>query len=295
MTPELALDARAELGEGPLWDDRRQRLLFVDIMRGHVHEFDPATGRDRVIEIGRPAGAVALAESGAWIVAAQGGFWRVDPDTGWTEQIAAAEADRDDTRMNDGAVDPRGRFWAGTMSLRHQADQGTLYRLDSDRTVHAMLSPVTTSNGIAWTADGTRMYYVDTRTGRIDLFDFDADAGTIRNRRAFVTVPASVGKPDGLILDRDDGVWLTLWQGGAVHRYTPDGTLDLTIRFPVTLTTKCAFGGPHLDELFVTSAWIDLNAAERAEQPQAGGVFKVKTGHVGRAASRYQDQDQGHT
>jgi len=290
MTPELALDARAELGEGPLWDDRRQRLLFVDILRGHVHEFDPATGRDRVIEIGRPAGAVALADSGAWIVAAQGGFWRVDPDTGQTEQIAAAEADRNDTRMNDGAVDPRGRFWAGTMSLHHRAEQGTLYRLDHDRTVHAMLSPVNTSNGLAWTAAGTRMYYVDTRTGRIDLFDFDADTGTIRNRRAFVTVPASAGKPDGLILDRDDGVWLALWQGGAVHRYTADGKLDLTIRFPVTLTTKCAFGGKDLDELYVTSAWIDLEGAERAEQPHAGGVFRVRTGHVGITANRYQDQ-----
>ena len=290
MTPELALDARAQLGEGPIWDDRRRRLVFVDIMRGHVHEFDPATGRDRVIEIGRPVGAIALAESGAWIAAVQGGFWRIDPETGRTEPIAGAEDTRQDTRMNDGAVDPRGRFWAGTMSLRQQAEQGTLYRLDPDRQVHPMLAPVTTSNGIAWTADGTRMYYVDTRTGRIDLFDFDLDAGTIRNRRAFVTVPASSGKPDGLILDRDDGVWLALWQGGAVHRYTPDGALDLEIRFPVTLTTKCAFGGPELDELYVTSAWIDLDVAGRAAQPHAGGVFRVKTGHVGRAAHRYDDR-----
>jgi len=291
MTPELALDARAELGEGPIWDDRRQRLLFVDIMRGEIHEFDPVTGRDRVIEIGRPVGAVALADSGAWVVAAQGGFWRIDPETGHAEPIASAEADRDDTRMNDGAVDPRGRFWAGTMSLRQQPEQGTLYRLDADHQVHPMLAPVTTSNGIAWTADGTRMYYVDTRTGRIDRFDFEIDAGTIHNRRTFVVVPPSAGKPDGLILDRDDGVWLALWQGGAVHRYTPDGKLDLVIRFPVTLTTKCAFGGPQLDELYVTSAWIDLDAGERAAQPQAGGVFRVKTGHVGVTPNRYRDQE----
>ncbi len=290
MTVELALDARAELGEGPIWDDRRQRLLFVDIMRGHVHEFDPQTGRDRVIEVGRPVGAVALAESGAWIVAAKGGFWRIDPDTGRAEPLADVEAARDDTRMNDGAVDPRGRFWAGTMSLRQQAEQGTLYRLDPDRHVHAMLAPVTTSNGIAWTADGTRMYYVDTRTGRIDRFDFDLDAGTIHNRRSFVTLPPSAGKPDGLILDRDDGVWLALWQGGAVHRYSPDGALDLVIRLPVTLTTKCAFGGPNLDELYVTRAWIDLDEAARSAQPAAGGVFRVKTGHVGRAANRYDDR-----
>lgn len=293
MTPELALDARAELGEGPIWDDRRQRLLFVDIMRGHVHEFDPATGFDRVVEIGRLVGAVVLAESGAWIVAAQGGFWRVDPDSGQSTPIAAAEANRDDTRMNDGAVDARGRFWAGTMSLRHQAEQGTLYRLDPDRRVYAMLAPVTTSNGIAWSADGTRMYYVDTRTGRIDLFDFDLDSGAIGNRRPFVVIPPSEGKPDGLVLDRDGGVWLTLWQGGAVHRYTPEGDRDLVIRFPVTLTTKCAFGGPDLDELYVTSAWIDLDANARAAQPHAGGVYRVKTGHVGPRAHRY--QDQGHT
>lgn len=287
MTPELALDARAQLGEGPIWDDRRQTLLFVDIMRGHVHEFDPATGGDRVVEIGRPVGAVVLASDGAWVVAAQGGFWRVDPASGAQTLLGAAEADRDDTRMNDGAVDARGRFWAGTMSLHHKNEQGTLYRLDADRTVHPMLAPVTTSNGIAWSDDGTTMYYVDTRTGRIDCFDFDLDAGTLRNRRPFVAVPPSEGKPDGLILDGDGGVWLTLWQGGRVQRYTPAGQKDLEIHLPVTLTTKCAFGGSDLDELYITSAWIDLSEHERAQQPHAGGVWRVKVPYRGRPANRY--------
>jgi sugar lactone lactonase YvrE len=287
VTPELALDIRAELGEGPLWDDRRQCLLFVDIMRGHVHEFHPDSGRHRVIEIGLPVGAIALTERGDWVAAAADGFYRVDPKTGTTTLVAEVEADQPENRMNDGYVDARGRFWAGTMGMGGRRERGSLYRLDTDGTVRRMLSRVSISNGIDWSPDGRTMYYIDLALGRVDQFDFEPAKGSIDNRRLFVDIPIDVGYPDGLIVDAEGYVWVALWEGGAVHRYAPDGRLHLVVPVPASQTTKCAFGGPNLDDLYITTAWIGLDAAARAEQPLAGGLFRVKPGVCGRTANRF--------
>jgi len=140
---------------------------------------------------------------------------------------------------------------------------------------------VTVSNGVGWSPDGTRMYYVDTLTGRIDVFDFDEHWGTITNRRPFVTVSHRAGHPDGLVVDADGCVWLALWAGGALHRYTPDGQLERTIKLPVTHPTKCAFGGEDSTDLYITSAWIELTPAEREAQPLAGGLFVCRPGVAG--------------
>jgi sugar lactone lactonase YvrE len=287
MTPELVLDVRSQLGEGPLWDDVRQRLLFVDIMRGHVHEFDPVTKADRVLEVGEPVGAVALTTRGDFIVATQSGFSRLDPGTGARSLVAPVEAGQPETRMNDGYVDSRGRFWAGTMGMGGQSGRGALYRLDPDGAVTRVLADVSISNGLDWSPDDRLMYYIDLPTSRIDCFDFDADAGTIRNRRPWVHIPSDIGWPDGLVVDADGYVWVALWAGGAVHRYAPDGRLASIVRFPVTLTTKPGFGGPDLGDLYVTSAWIDLDADARARQPLAGGVFRLRPGATGQRPRRF--------
>jgi sugar lactone lactonase YvrE len=287
MDLDVVLDAHLDLGEGPIWDAARGRLVFVDINRGHIHEFDPVARLDRIVEVGQPVGAVALSVRGDWTIAARDGFFRVDPDSGSTSLIAEVEADRTDTRMNDGYVDARGRLWAGTMSLVGGSGQGTLYRLDPDGHVEPMLAPVTTSNGIDWSLDGRLMYYVDTRTGRVDVFDFDEARGAISNRREFVTIARETGRPDGLVVDAEGALWVALWAGGALHRYMPNGALERVIRFPVTLTTKCAFGGPDLDDLYVTTASGQLTGAERAAQPLAGALFRVRPGVRGRAPHRF--------
>jgi sugar lactone lactonase YvrE len=287
MTPELVLDARAELGEGPVWDDRRQRLLFVDIMRGHVHEFDPATGTDRIFEAGEPVGTVALTTRGDWLLATKTGFSRLDPETGAVTRVASVEADRPETRMNDGSVDRRGRFWAGTMGMGGLLGRGALYRLDPDGSVTRVLSDISISNGIDWSLNDRHMYFTDTRTGRVDCFDFDPAPGTLRSRRPFITVPPGLGWPDGLVVDEAGHVWLALWEGAAVHRYAPDGTLEAVVRFPVTLTTKPAFGGPDLRDLYVTSAWIELDEAGRAQQPAAGGLFRLRVDVAGQPPRRF--------
>ena len=158
MHIDLALDIRADLGEGPIWDARLRRLLFLDIMRGEIHTFDPATGDHAVFEVGQPVGAITPTTWGDWVAAARDGFYRVDPKTGATMLLAAVEADLPDNRMNDGYCDPQGRFWAGTMSMVHQREAGALYRLDPDRRVSRILAGVTTSNGIDWSPDGSRVY-----------------------------------------------------------------------------------------------------------------------------------------
>ena len=284
---ELILDVAAELGEGPLWDAERGVLLFVDIMRGDVHVFDPATTFHRVVHVGLPVGAVACSVRGDWIAAAGQGFYRIDPESGRLTAVAEAAPGRSDLRMNDGYVAPSGSFWAGTMSLQRAPNQGALYRLSPDGRVETILQPVTTSNGIDWSPDGRLMYYVDTGTRRVDVFDVDPDAGHVSNRRPFVDLGGQTGRPDGLVVDADGGVWVALWRGGAVRRYRPDGRLDHELTVPTALVTKCAFGGPGMTDLYITTAWRDLTAAEREAQPHAGGVFRAHPGVAGQPARRF--------
>jgi sugar lactone lactonase YvrE len=284
---ELVLDVKAELGEGPVWDAERERLIFVDIMRGHVHEFDPATGQDRILEVGQPVSAVAPTTRGDWVIAAQGGFYRLNPDSGRVVLLTAVEADLPDNRMNDGYVDSHGRFWAGTMSMVKRRRAGSLYRLDPDGTVTRHITGVTTSNGIDWSLDGRLMYFVDTGINRVDVFDFDEVRGEISGRRPFTYVPTLAGKPDGLIVDAEGYVWLGLWSGGALHRYTPDGRLDRVVKLPVSLVTKCAFGGPNLEDLYITTAWIGLKEEQRPGQPTAGGLYRLRPGVRGRPVPRF--------
>jgi sugar lactone lactonase YvrE len=279
---ELVLDARADLGEGPRWDARGQRLLWVDIMRGRVHALRPAQHACRNVEVGRPVGAVAGAADGGLILAAAGGFARLDWDSGHVEPLVPVEADRPQNRFNDGSCDAAGRFWAGTMALDERPGAGALYRLDPDGTVHTMLTGVTISNGIDWSLDGRLMYYVDSPTRRIDVFDFDVAKGTIANRRAFVAIAAADGIPDGLTVDAAGFVWLALWGGGALHRYAPHGTRERTVPLPVSHPTSCAFGGKDLDELYVTSARRPLSADALAREPMAGGVLRLRPGVAGR-------------
>jgi len=283
----LVLDARAELGEGPVWDERGGALYFVDIMRGRVNRFDPADGSRRVYDIGVAVGALAPTDAGDFVLATADGFARLDPIAGAVRPIAKVEADRPGNRMNDGKCDPAGRFWAGTMALDEHAGAGALYRLDPDGAVHTMLRDVTISNGLDWSGDARTMYYIDSGRRSVDAFDFDAASGSIANRRTLVRVAERDGVPDGMTLDADGCLWVALWGGGAVHRYGPDGALEAIVRLPVQHVTCCAFGGCELRDLYITTAAIKLSDRERAEQPHAGGVFLARPGVRGRPANRF--------
>ena len=292
---EVAVDCRCQIGEGPIWDDRIGRLLFVDIEGHEVHAFDPETGRDETIGAGGYVSAIALDDAGGWLAALQHDIARFTLAGGIGERIARIEGDRADTRLNDGYVDSRGRFWVGSLSLEKEIGQCALYRVergpDGDGPeaprVAEMLDRVTNSNGIDWSPDDRLMYYVDTGTRRIDVFDFDAASGDIVNRRPLVTIDEADGKPDGLIVDADGHLWVALWQGSAVRRYAPDGRLDRQIDLPVSCPTKCAFGGADLDTLYITSAHKALSPEQREREPHAGSVFAARPGVRGRRANRF--------
>lgn len=274
-------------GEGPLWDHRRGRLLWVDFPAGDIHTFDPQPAADTAVNVGQPVGAVGLSAAGGLVAALRDGFGFLPEESGRITELIEVAKPHPAGRLNDGRCDCGGRFWAGTVTPAHEPGRSALFclrRSGSGYNVSVALRGVTTSNGLDWSPDNRRMYYIDSMTRRIDLFDFDEEHGTVSNRRPFVEVPRGDGLPDGMTVDAEGYVWVALIRGGTVRRYTPRGEIDMEISLPVTLVTSCTFGGPHLDELYITTARHRLKPEESAAQPHAGGLFVCRPGPVGRRA-----------
>ena len=279
---------RCVLGEGPVWDARTGTLFWVDIKDPAVHGLDPATANTRRWPMPQPIGTVGLREGSGLVGAFKNGFAFIDLATGATHPIADPEADLPDNRFNDGKVDPRGRFWAGTMDETERRPSGELYRIDPDLTVTRFPAGFIVTNGIEWSRDGGTLYFVDTAQRTIYAYAFDMAAGAPGGRRVFARVPESDGHPDGLTVDADDHVWSAHWGGGRVTRYRPDGSVERVVKLPIPRTTSCCFGGPELDTLFVTSASIGLDAAALRAAPLSGAVFAVSgLGVRGRPAGRF--------
>jgi sugar lactone lactonase YvrE len=266
------------LSEGPRWHQERQELLWVDILGQKLHRAtltgEGALDRVETISIDRHIGAVAPAVGGGYVLAAGPGFLFID-DTGSIRELAQPEANRPEVRMNDGACDSRGRFWAGTMAYDESPGFGTLYRLELDGSCTTVLTGLTISNGIGWSPDDSTMYLSDSGTGRVYAFRFDGATGAISDRRTLVHIDERDLVPDGLTVDEKGGIWVAVWNGAALHRYAPDGTLLDVLNLPVQRPTSCTFGGPNRDTLFVTSARADLDDVALAGQPDAGRVFAI--------------------
>lgn len=266
------------LTEGPRWDGHRNELLWVDIVGSRLHRARTGVGPNLdelgPVQFDRFVGAVAPVLTGGYVLAAAGGFLFTD-EAGRVIELAQPEAGRRDVRMNDGACDPQGRFWAGTMAHDESPGAGVLYRLELDGTCTAVLSGLTISNGIDWSPDGSTMYLSDSGTGRVDAFDFDGVDGRLSARRTIVEITEPGVAPDGLTVDADGCLWVALWGGGEVRRYSPDGSVLETVALAVQLATSCAFGGPEMTTLFITTARHGLDEADVAAQPDAGRVFRV--------------------
>ena len=266
------------LTEGPRWDDERQELLWVDILGRQIHRgtlaADGALDDVVTISLDRHVGAVAPVPAGGYVVAAGPGFLFVDEE-GSVRELAQPEGGRTDVRMNDGACDPQGRFWAGTMAYDESPGAGALYRLELDGSCTTVLTGLTIANGIGWSPDGSTMYLNDSGTGCLETFRFDSDSGAITNRRTLVRSDQPGVVPDGLTVDADGGIWVAWWGGGVVNRYAPDGSLLASVQFPVERPTSCAFGGRELETLFVTTAREGLDGDALARQPDCGRVFAV--------------------
>ncbi|SEF54820.1 Sugar lactone lactonase YvrE [Nonomuraea solani] len=267
---------RARLGEGPRWDASTGTLLWVDIPAGLVHRLDGDS--QETIDVGQPVGVAVPREQGGLALAVRDGF-AVLADGRLTVVAPVTAAERPGNRMNDGACDRAGRFFAGTKAEDDTPGAGALYRLDPDRTSRRVLDGVTISNGVGWSPDERLLYYVDTPTGRVDVFDYDPATGEMADRRTFAELP----QPDGLTVDATGHVWVALWGGGAVVRLRPDGGHDLTLEVPATNVTSCAFGGAGLDELYVTTAWDGRTGGE---------LWRCRTPYTGIPAHGFRDSER---
>jgi sugar lactone lactonase YvrE len=266
------------LSEGPRWHAERQELLWVDILGRGFHRAtltpDGRPDQVRTMALDRHVGAVAPVTGGGYVLAAGQGFLFAD-EAGAIRELAQPEAGHDQVRMNDGACDPQGRFWAGTMAYDESPGQGTLYRLELDGRYSTVLTGLTISNGIGWSPDGAVMYLSDSGAGRVDAFDFDGATGAISGRRTLVHIDQPGTAPDGLTVDERGDIWVALYGGWAVNHYGSDGSLRSTVPIPAAQATSCAFGGSDGRTLFVTTGRERLDAAALEQQPDAGRVFSV--------------------
>ena len=251
---EIAVRAYAKLAEGPRWDAATGRLLWVDIEGCELHVLE--SGEDRAIGLDAMVGVAAPTSSGAVLVALADRLALVDlADESVRTLVRLPHGPG--LRSNDGACDAAGRFWIGTMGLDETPGAGALYRYDGR--LERVLDEVTLSNGIGWTRDDTRMYYIDSPVQRVDIFDFEVASGRIDDRRPFVSIDESEGIPDGLTVDDEGGVWVALYGGSCVHRYNESGRLDAVLEVPALNVTSCCFGGDDGRSLFVTTAAPDGN------------------------------------
>jgi sugar lactone lactonase YvrE len=281
MKAEQLTEADAEHGEGPVWSPSWGGLRWVDTFAGDLL----ALGDDGTVtkrRLGTTLGALRPRVGGGMVVAlerqfALAGAGDEEPHPLgelWTEP---------GVQFNDGGCDPQGRFYCGSMARDNTPGASSLYRLDPDGTVNVVLREVTVSNGIGWSPDGGTAYYIDTATQRVDAFDHDRDRG-LSGRRPLVHVDEADGMPDGLAVDSDGHLWVALYGGKAVRRYRPDGTLDGQVEVPVRGVTACTFGGPRLDQLFITTSRRGLG---EAAEPEAGAVFRANVAVAGLPASPF--------
>ncbi len=282
---ELVLDVQAKLGEGPSWDERTQELLWVDIEGFKLHRYNPATGEDAVIDVGEHIGAVVPYTADEVIAALFSGFYRIHLQTGEKIAIHDPEEGRPGNRFNDGKCDPYGRFIAGTMSLSDEKKAGALYSMDTSGNVRLLLSEVSTSNGLAWSADRRLFYYIDTPTLTIRAFDYDIEDGSIENARVIAEVDDADGFPDGMTIDEEGMLWVARWGGRRVSRIDPvTGEVVAEVQVAADNVTSCVFGGADLDELYITTA---RGEHEPNDGTLDGGLFRVRPGVKGTRTVAY--------
>jgi sugar lactone lactonase YvrE len=272
---ERLLPVRNQLGEGPLWRTDEQALYWVDIEGKAYHRYIPATGEQERVEVGVLLGVMRFRRSGGMVMATSAGIQLWDDKAHQLTPIANPEKGKPNARFNDGAVDPQGRFWAGTMAPG--APSSALYRLDTDHRLQKIDEPFGTSNGIGWSLDGRTLYFTDSPAKMIYAYDFDPASGNATYRRPFIHTPQEPGFPDGLIVDGQGFLWSARWGGWKINRYDPAGKLERVISMPVEFPTSCVFGGPDLTELYITSAWTELGEQGKDAQPWAGDIFRLHT------------------
>ena len=306
--PELILDAQADLGEGPAWNQRSGWLTWVDIRRGHLHIYDPLDRSDRHVELGQAIGCAAPRRSGGMVLGLRSGFALTpgpSPEGRGEQKIEGPrplldpapspegrgewnitrprpflnpEPHLPGNRFNDGKCDPAGRFLAGSMDDAEIAATGSLYSLQADGSLKTLVTGTRISNGLTWSPDYHTFYFIDTPTRMVMAYDYDLASGDIAAPRQAVNVPPELGWPDGMTSDTEGMLWVAMWGGAKLTRWNPaTGGLLAEIPFPALNVSACAFGGPGLTDLYVTSARKGMDADQLAKYPLSGGLFRIRT------------------
>jgi sugar lactone lactonase YvrE len=283
----VAAPTQSSLGERPVWDERTGTLVFVDIDRGELHRFNPDTGDSTVSVVAGSVGCVGLRDNGGVVLGTDAGLVLADATGETREDPVVPPGMTSEHFFNDGACDPAGRFVAGTSTAERTTGAASLYSLSPDGSVRVLLPEVTESNGVAWSRDGRRMFYVDSGTQDVKVFDYDPADGTATNGQTLFSIAEQDGVPDGLIVDAEDTLWLALWAGHGVRRYRSDGNLLSQITIPAKDVTCAAFGGADLTDLYVTTSRGYLEADEVDTYPHAGDLFVLRTGATGCPTLRY--------
>lgn len=270
--PRVVWHLEAELGEGPVWVERDSALWFVDIKKQKIHRYDPSNGEKRSWDAPEQIGFILPAQRGGFVVGLQSGLAHFDDESGTFDLITEVEPDLPDNRLNDGAVDPSGRLWFGTMDNNEKAKSGAFYCFADGQVKKTGIKNIAITNGPTISPDGGILYFVDTLKGTIEAADIGED-GSLANRRTFAKIDPRNGHPDGPTIDSDGNLWISLYAGWEAQRFSPRGDLAERVRFPVSNITKIAFGGDDLRTAFATTARQLLNPDEIARQPQIGDLF----------------------
>ena len=280
--------AETTLGEAPFWCPAEKAVYWVDIEGKSILRIDPQTRERARFPQDYEFGCIVKRADGGFIGGTNAGLVYLDDDLSAPEIFAIPEPDLPDNRFNDGKCDRRGRFWIGSTDVKETDPSGSLYQVNGSGAVTPMLADLRIANGLGWSPDDKTMYFTDSGLGRIFAFDFEVETGEIGNRRLFAQVNPDDGMPDGLCVDAEGFVWSAHWDGWRLTRYDPDGRIDRIIGMPVPLVTSVAFGGENLDQMFVTTARLELSAAQLEEAPLSGGLFRVDAGVCGLPETPYQ-------
>jgi len=285
IAPEVVIDHICLLGEGPVWSTRDNCIIWIDVLQGVIHAYYPGNKVHKAFNLNRMVGAVAIRKAGGLLAALQDGFALVNMEYNTIIPIADPEVHLPANRFNDGKCDPAGRFWAGTMAISEEPEKGNLYVLEPNLSVSKKIQNTTISNGMAWSADNSTFYYIDTPTFEVVAYDYDITNGSISNKRIAIKIPLEEGYPDGMTIDTEGMLWIAHWDGWQVARWDPNtGQKLMSVKLPVARVSSCTFGGGDFEDLYITTAKKELSEDELKDQPLAGALFVLKDcGFKGRA------------
>jgi len=275
---QILLDANAILGEGPIWDSKKQLLFWVDIEGCKLHKHDPSSGKNKSWSFNEMIGAAVSTKNGNLLLAMEKGLASFDLVTEQLTKLEVLENSNPKIRFNDGKVGPNGNFWVGTMEKNCATNAGNFYRISPNFETSLEIEQTSISNGMAWSSDREKFFYIDSPTFSVQVFDFDAENGVISNGRILFKIPDEYGGPDGMCIDSEDTLWIAHWGGHCVRRWNPEtGQVLEKIEVAAPHVTSCCFGGKDLKTLYITTAKSGLTDKQLQEFPQSGGLFVHET------------------